>query len=122
MEREVVRMNGKTLIRIPKNIVKSLVIDKRYSEHLYFSPNTNIPFLKLWPFMEPKTRDIEEFSGYVDSIDNSVWFYHNSKAKWWIETTQESYDRYFEISRDYPISKERYTTLVKRYCNWPSKV
>ena len=118
MEREVVRMNEKTLIRIPKNLVKSLGIDKRYSYHLYFSPNTNVPFLRLLPFTEPDIRDIEEFSKYLGSIENSVWFYHNSKTKWWIETTAETYDEYYEIFRDYPNSAERYTTLVKRYCKW----
>lgn len=121
MEREVVRMNGKTLIRIPKNLVKSLVIDKRYSDHLYFSSITNIPFLKLRAFMETDTRDIEVFSEYIDSLENSVWFYHHTKPKYWIETTAETYDEYYEISRDYSNSTERYTTLVKRYCNWTTK-
>lgn len=118
MEREVVRMNGKVLIRIPKNVIKTLIIDKRYSNHLYFSSLNNIPFLKLRPIMESDTTDIEEFSGYIDSIDYSVWFYHHSKAKWWIETTAETYNEYYEIARDYGLSTERYTTLVKRYCKW----
>lgn len=118
MEREVAYMNGKTLIRIPKNLIKILIIDKSYSNHLYYSSVNYIPFLKLWPFMEPQITDIEEFSGYIDSLDDSVWFYHHSKVKWWIETTAETYNEYCEIYRDYSNSTERYTTLVKRYCKW----
>ena len=118
MEKEVIKMNGKTLIRIPKNVAKALIIDKRYANHLYFSSGDYVPFLKLWPFMEPQLTDIEEFSGHIDSLDNSIWFYHHSKVKWWIETTVETYNEYYEISRDYPISTECYTTLVKRYCKW----
>ena len=118
MEREVARMNGKTFIRIPKNLVKSLVVNKRYSDHLYFSSIMNVPFFKLLPFMDETITDIEEYSEYLDSFDNSMWFYHHSKAKWWIETTSETYDEYYELSRDYSNSTERYTTLVKRYCKW----
>ena len=118
MEREVVRMDGKILIRVPKNLMKTLVIDKRYSEHLYFSACGNVPFLKLWPFMDKQITDIKEFSGYIDSIDNSIWFYHHSKVKWWIETTAKTYNEYYEIYRDYSNSTESYTTLVKRYCKW----
>lgn len=118
MEREVVSMNGKTFIRIPKNLIKTLIIDKRYSNHLYFSSVNYIPFLKLWPYMLEEITDIEEFPGYIDSLDYSIWYYHHSKVKWWIETTAETYNEYYEISRVYPISTERYTTLVKRYCKW----
>lgn len=118
MEREVVRINGKTLIRIPKNLIKTLIVDNRYLNHLYFSSFPNISFIKLWSFKDQQTTDIKEFSGYIDNIDNSVWFYHHSKVKWWIETTAETYDEYCEIYRDYSNSTERYTTLVKRYCAW----
>lgn len=112
MEREVVKMNEKTLIRIPKNLVKILVHDVRYSDHLYFSSVTYVPFLKLW------LLDNDEFAETVDDIENSVWFYHHSKVKWWIETTAKTYNEYCEIYRDYSNSTERYTTLVKRYCKW----
>lgn len=118
MEREVVRMNEKILIRIPKKLVKSLGIDKRYSNHLYFSSFKKVPFSKLRPIMGQEITDNEEFSAYIEEIDNTVWYYYHSKVKWWIETTAKTYDEYYEIARDYVLSTERYTTLVKRYCKW----
>lgn len=118
MKREVVRMNEKTLIRIPKNVAKTLITDDRFLNHLYFSPVTNKGFFKLWSCMDSQTTDIKEISEYMDRLENSVWYYNHFKVKWWVETTAQSYDEFCEIARDYPISNEWYTTLVKRYCKW----
>jgi len=118
MKKEVIKCNGMVCIRVPKQVIKILLLDKNYSSHLYWSSGSNIPFLKLDCFIDYSKLDMEEISSFVDGLENEALYYCHETVKWWVDTGIESFNEYCEIARDYPISQCRYTTLVKRYCKW----
>lgn len=118
MQKEVIKCNDMVCIRVPKQVIKLLLLDKRYSSHLYWSSGVNIPFLKLDCFIDFSKLDIVEISNFIDGLENETRYYCNEIVKWWVDTGIQTYNEYCEIARDYPNSKSRYTTLVKRYCVW----
>ena len=122
MKRKVARINGKVFITVSQKCFVKLAFKASSLPYLYISPKDEyIPILNfevIFSDTDNVFNDEKDLFDYLQKYENECFYYTGKGIEYWVNTEINSYNEYTEIARDYPLSRQQYTTLVKQYCKW----
>lgn len=122
MKRKVARINGKAFITVSKKCFVKLAFRSASLPYLYISPKDEcIPILNfevIFSDTDNVFNDEKDLFDYLQKYENECFYYTRKGVEYWVNTEIDSYNEYTEIARDFPLSRQQYTTIIKRYCKW----
>lgn len=122
MKREIHYIDGEIYMTVSRSCMEKLLSDPEAHSYLFVVSKDGLLFLTN--IAQIFDRQFAEYGisipQFLDNIEADLWYYYVGVI-YLVKTGIDSYNEYYEISRDFPLSKERYITLVKRYCKWAAK-
>ena len=122
MKREILYIDGEIYMTVSRSCMEKLLAEPESHPYLFVVSKDGLLFpTNIAKIFNQECADYGiSISRFLDHIEGELWYYY-AGVIYLVKTGIDSYNEYYEISRDFPLSKERYTTLVKRYCKWAIK-